>query len=86
MMNLLTELVGYSAAVVGSALMLPQVIKTIKTKKTNDVSLMMLIFYFINCSLWLAYGVLILAWPVIICNTIALLISIFQLVLKFRYD
>jgi MtN3 and saliva related transmembrane protein len=85
-MNLITEIVGYSAAVVGSSLMLPQVVKTVKTNKTNDVSLMMLIFYFINCALWLAYGTLILAWPVIVCNTVALLISIFQLILKFKYD
>lgn len=85
-MILLTQIIGFLAAVVGTSLMLPQVFRTVKTKKVNDLSLVMLIFYFLNCSLWLTYGILILAWPVIICNFIALLISIFQLILKFKYS
>ncbi|MFA6447130.1 MAG: SemiSWEET transporter [Patescibacteria group bacterium] len=85
-MNLLTQIIGYLAAAVGTAAMLPQVIKTLKTKKVSDLSLMMLVFYFVNCSLWLTYGILILAWPVIVCNFLALLISIIQLILKFKYN
>ncbi len=84
-MNVITEIIGYSAAAVGSSLMLPQVARTIKIKKAGDVSLAMLIFYFINCSLWLIYGVLISSWPVIVCNLIALTISVLQLILKFKY-
>ncbi len=85
-MNLLTQIIGYLAAAVGTSLMLPQVIKTLKTKKVGDLSLMMLVFYFVNCSLWLAYGLLILAWPVVVCNFLALIISIIQLILKFKYN
>lgn len=85
-MNILTQIIGFLAAAVGTSLMLPQVIKTVKTKKVNDLSLTMLVFYFLNCLLWLAYGILILAWPVIVCNFVALIISIFQLVLKFKYN
>jgi len=82
---MLTQIIGYLAAIVGTTLMLPQVVKTIKTKKVDDVSLVMLLFYFFNCLLWLVYGLLISALPLILCNSIALLISIFQLVLKFKY-
>lgn len=84
-MDLITQIIGFLAAAVGTSLMLPQVIKTFKTKKVDDVSLVMLVFYFLNCLLWLTYGLLILAWPLIVCNFIALIISIIQLVLKFQY-
>jgi MtN3 and saliva related transmembrane protein len=84
-MDLLTQIIGYLAAAVGTSLMLPQVIKAIKTKKVNDVSLIMLVLYFFNCSLWLTYGILIWALPVILCNFIALIISIIQLGLKLKY-
>jgi MtN3 and saliva related transmembrane protein len=84
-MNLTTQIIGFLAAAVGTSLMLPQVVKTFKTKRVNDVSLVMLVFYFLNCLLWLTYGLLILAWPLIACNFIALIISIIQLVLKFKY-
>ena len=85
-MELFTQIIGFLAAVVGTALMLPQVIKTIKTKRADDISTMMLVLYLLNCALWLTYGSLIKAWPVIACNFIALIISIIQLVLKFRYQ
>jgi MtN3 and saliva related transmembrane protein len=85
-MNLITQTVGFLAAVVGTSLMLPQVIKTIQVKKVNDVSLTMLVFYFLNCFLWLVYGFLISAWPLVVCNFIALIISIIQLILKYRYS
>ena len=86
MNTLITELIGYSAAVVGTSLMLPQVFKSLRTKSVQDLSYAMLTLYFLNCLLWAAYGVLIYAIPVIICNLIALCISIFQLGLKFRYN
>ena len=82
---MITQVIGFLAAFVGTQVMLPQIIKTIKTKRVDDLSLLMLVVYLLNCSLWLAYGLLISAWPVIICNSIALIISIVQLILKFKY-
>jgi len=86
MTALIAEIIGYIAAAIGTSLMLPQVIKTIKTKKVRDLSIGMVFLYFLNCALWLAYGIMIKAMPVIVCNFIALLISIMQLILKLRYD
>lgn len=85
-MEVFTEIIGYIAAVVGTGLMLPQLIKMIQTKKVADISTGMLFMYFLNCLLWLSYGILINAWPVIICNFIALIISIIQIVLKHKYQ
>lgn len=79
------EIVGFLAAIVGTSLMLPQVIKSLKTKKVDDLSFLMLFLYVLNCALWLAYGLMINALPVIACNFVALLISFFQLFLKLKY-
>ena len=86
MNTIITETIGYTAAIIGTSLMLPQVIKSIKSKSVQDLSYLMLILYFLNCLSWAAYGFLIDAMPVIICNSIALAISIFQLSLKFKYN
>jgi len=84
-MPFMTELIGYSAAAVGTSLMLPQVFKAFRTKRLDDVSSLMLLLYLINCLLWLAYGIMIEALPVIVCNLLALVISILLLFLKSRY-
>lgn len=86
MVDFFTEIIGYSAAVIGTSLMLPQIIKSFKTKKVGDLSYGMLILYFLNCVLWLAYGILIWALPVILCNFIALIISVIQIALKVKYS
>jgi len=74
--NILVNIVGYSAAVIGTSLMLPQVLKSYRTKSVADLSWGMLILYFFNCVLWLIYGTLINALHVILTNAIALFISL----------
>jgi MtN3 and saliva related transmembrane protein len=76
---MITDLVGYTV------LMLPQVISAIKTKSMKDVSMGMLVAYIVNCTLWDLYGILLAATPMILCNSIALLIGVWQLALKKRY-
>lgn len=81
----LTDTVGYIASVVGTMLMLPQVWKAWKTKRVEDLSFGMVILYFFNCLLWLLYGLLLEARPLILANGIALIISIVQIILKLKY-
>ncbi len=83
--DLITNGVGYMAAAVGISLMLPQVIKSIKTKKVDDLSLATVVLYVLNCLLWLIYGILLVAPPMILVNGVSLVISVVQLVLKLRY-
>jgi MtN3 and saliva related transmembrane protein len=82
----LATLIGYIAAVVGTCIMIPQIVKFIRTKRADDVSMGMAVLYFFNCALWLIYGCLIVAPPVILANGIGLLISIVQIFLKRRYS
>ncbi len=84
-MEIFKEIIGYSATIVGTSLMLPQVYKSLKTKSVKDLSWGMLSLYFLNCLLWLIYGTLISSTPLALTNGIALAISIFQISLKLRY-
>lgn len=80
-----TDLTGYAAVVVGTSLMLPQVVKSLRTKKMGDVSLGTVALYFFNCLLWLVYSWLIHAWPPVVANAIGLAISVLQIRLKMLY-
>ena len=84
--EIITETVGYLAAVFGTYQMIPQVYKSYMTKKVNDISKVMVVVYIINCSLWEVYGLLIHSWPIILCNFIALIIGIIQIGLKLKYQ
>ncbi|MDP3052369.1 MAG: SemiSWEET family transporter [bacterium] len=86
MPHIFTNLIGYIAAVVGTFLMLPQIIKSYKSKKTADLSIGMVVIYIINCCLWLIYGLLLSALPIILANGIGLAIGIAQLFLKIKYN
>ncbi len=84
--NILINIIGYSGAVVGTLFMLPQVVKSVWSKKVNDVSLLTVIGFVVNCALWLTYGLLIHAAPVSINNAIALIIGLAQLFVKIKYS
>ena len=81
----LVDAVGYSGTLVGTLVMLPQVARTWRTRRAHDVSLWMLALYFVNCALWLSYGLLLGAKPVVLCNAISLVISAAQLWMKFAF-
>ncbi|MBI1975148.1 MAG: hypothetical protein HYS57_02180 [Parcubacteria group bacterium] len=81
----LTNIVGYAGAVVGTSMMMPQVVKAWRTKRVRDLSFGMATLYFFNCALWLSYGLLAHAAPVTAANAIALVISVIQLSLLMRY-
>lgn len=81
----LADLVGYAGSIVGTCIMAPQVIKSWRTKHAQDLSAIMLIFYLTNCLLWLAYGILVPAKPVIIANVAGFIIGGIQTTLKVVY-
>ena len=86
MLPLFTNLVGYTATVVGTFVMVPQVIKIWRTREVKDLSYIMVILYATNCVLWLTYGFLLGATPVVIANAIGLAVGLVQLVLKWRFE
>ena len=79
------ELIGYAAAVITTASFLPQLARAWKTRKTKDVSLLMLIALSSGIILWLIYGIMIGKMPIIAANTVTLVLVGAVLALKIRY-
>ena len=85
-MPLLTQIIGFSAAVIGSSIMLPQVIRSYRTKSVGDISPVMLGMLLLNAVLWFTYGLLIGNIPVTLTNCVAFVIVSVQIFLKVRYE
>ena len=79
------EIIGFIAAALTTAAGLPQLIKTIKTKKTRDLSFKFLAVMDIGLFLWLIYGLFIISWPLISANGVALIIWTIMLFYKLKY-
>jgi MtN3 and saliva related transmembrane protein len=78
------DALGYVAAVFATGSFVPQVIKTWQTRSAEDLSYLMLVTHIIGMLLWLAYGVMIGATPVVVANTVAVLLDVALIVLKMR--
>ncbi len=83
-MNLITIL-GLTAAICTTISFLPQLIKTIKTKHTKDLSLGMYSVLALGIFLWFVYGILIEDLPVILANGITLIFTVAMLFFIIRY-
>lgn len=58
----IVTLVGFMASLVAVVAFLPQSLKTIKTKKTNGISLFTFILYTTANSMWLLWGIIHLSY------------------------
>ena len=79
------EWLGYAAAVLTSASFIPQAIMTIRTRDTRGISRGMYIIFTVGVALWLAYGIALNSWPMILANIATLVLAATILVLKLRY-
>ena len=80
------EFYGYFAAILTTAAFLPQLIKTLKTKKAEDVSLLTLIMFICGVGFWILYGFKISSSPILIANIITLILNLFILISKVFYS
>lgn len=79
-------LLGLCAGTLTTLAFVPQVLKTWRSKSGNDISLGMFLLFSTGVLLWLIYGILIDALPVILANAVTLLLSLTVLALKLRYQ
>ena len=83
-MNLI-DWVGSIAAFLTTASFVPQAWHTFRTRDVSGISLGMYSFFTLGVALWLVYGVLIMAWPIIIANAITTSLALMILTMKLRY-
>lgn len=75
---------GTIAGILTTIAFIPQVIKAWRTGRTEDISLWMYILFSAGVFLWLVYGFLLSAWPIVIANGITLLLALSIVFLKLR--
>ncbi|WP_298851915.1 SemiSWEET family sugar transporter [uncultured Ruegeria sp.] len=68
------HLIGGAAAVLGTVCWLPQTLKTWRSRETKDLSLPANLLILSTLTLWLIYGLMISAWPLILGNVISILL------------
>lgn len=79
------DLIGYLAAAFTTLSFVPQAIKTIRSRDTRAISLGMYLSFTTGLVLWLAYGVAVGSWPIIIANALALPLATTILAFKLRH-
>jgi MtN3 and saliva related transmembrane protein len=82
-MNL--EWFGYAAAALTSGSFIPQAIMTIRSRDTRGISRGMYALFTLGVAFWLVYGIAVHSWPMILANTVTLLLAATILALKLRY-
>ena len=76
---------GYFAGFLTTVSLVPQVIKTWKTKSADDFSLAMLLIWCTGIVCWVAYGLLLNAVPLILSNLATFLMAGAILVMKLKF-
>jgi MtN3 and saliva related transmembrane protein len=79
------DILGLVAGICTSSSILPQLIKTIKTKKTENVSIAMFIVMLSGNALWIYYGFDKSDIAIISTNFLALGLNIAILIAHFKY-
>jgi MtN3 and saliva related transmembrane protein len=82
MSHMLIDLVGYVAAILTTVAFVPQALTSWRTRDLSGVSLPMYSIFTAGVAMWLAYGVMLGSWPIIIANAVTLALSGAVLVLK----
>jgi MtN3 and saliva related transmembrane protein len=81
-----TEWLGYIAATLTTASFVPQAWLIFRTRNVSGISLAMYSAFTLGIALWLAYGVMLGAWPIIIANIITLVLATCILVMKIKHQ
>ena len=81
----LPESIGYLAAVLTTCSFVPQVWHTLRTRDVSGISLGMYSVFACGVALWLGYGLLLGAWPIVAANAITLALALAILYMKLRF-
>jgi MtN3 and saliva related transmembrane protein len=81
----MSDAIGYLAATLTTVAFIPQAWLTWKTRRADGISRGMYVGFTLGVALWLVYGLVIGAWPIVVANAITLALALFILGMKLRY-
>ena len=79
------DLIGYVAAALTTLSFVPQAWHTFTTRDVRGISLGMYGAFTFGVALWLVYGLLLGAWPIVVANAVTLALAAGILVMKLRF-
>lgn len=80
-----SDLLGYLAGTLTTAALLPQVWRTFRTRDVSGISLRMYSIFTTGIAVWLAYGILLKETPMMVANSVSLVLACAVLAMKLRY-
>ena len=82
----MADLIGYVAGVFITVSFLPQVIRSYRTRSVGDLSMAMILATLIGTVLWITYGFIMAAMPIIVMNCVFGVLVLALLYLKIRHE
>lgn len=79
------EALGYLAATLTTVSFVPQATHVIRTRDTRAISLVSYSLFCLGIATWLAYGVALHAAPIVVANSVTLVLASLVLALKIRF-
>lgn len=81
----LSDLLGYLAATLTTLSFVPQVWRTLRTRDVSGISLRMYSIFTAGIAVWLAYGIVLEETPMILANSVSLVLACSVLVMRMRF-
>lgn len=79
------QILGFVAGIFTAISLIPQIVKIVKEKKAQDISLTYLLILLFGIALWITYGIMRKDGPVIMTNVLSAIINIITIILGLRY-
>ncbi len=79
------EIIGFLAGIFTSCSLVPQTIKSWKTKSTGDISISWMLINLSGQVLWITYGLMISSISLVIMSSITLVFAVSMLFLKIKH-
>ena len=80
------DIIGFLAGFLISISILPQIIRSVRTRSVRDISLLMLLIIIAGEILWVVYGAAISSYPIIAMDGFAFAATLVMLFIKIKYE
>ena len=81
----ITESLGFVAGALATCSVIPQVVRVLRLKSAREISLWFTLLLMIGLILWMVYGIRLQLTPVIVWNSIGIVVTGLLLYAKLKY-
>jgi MtN3 and saliva related transmembrane protein len=81
----MAPMIGFAAGLLTTLAFVPQVLKVWRSRSVADLSFTMLLSFAVGVALWIVYGVMMAAPPVVLSNTVTLIFALLLIAFKIAY-